>query len=133
MEQVSTKPELVVKQLVTFIRSPTWITPEFSETIAANGRETKYTAEEIERFKTDKRYFLEYRKFVQNTGSSNYELFFKNSEKQRGAYKAFKQMMRERLQGNEELCEKIIPDFEVGCRRYGAKHIINRVSRLTPT
>ncbi|RFU29418.1 hypothetical protein B7463_g6928, partial [Scytalidium lignicola] len=112
----------VVKQMITFIRSPTWITPEFSETIAAQGRETKFLPEEIERFKTDKKYFLEYRKMVQNTGSSNYDLFFKDSNKQKQAFVAFTNMMTKRLKGDKELCDKIIPKFEVGCRRFTPGH-----------
>jgi hypothetical protein len=107
----------VVKQIVSFIRSPTWITPEFSESLAAEGRETKFSPEEIARFKSDKKYFLEYRKKVQNTGSTSYPLFYKGSDAQQKAFENFSRMMRKRLQSREELCSRIIPSFPVGCRR----------------
>jgi hypothetical protein len=104
--------------MVTFIRSPTWITPEFSESIATEGRATRFSPEEIEHFENNKKDFLEYRKMVQNTGSSNYGLFFKDSELQKKAFMNFQKMMKGRLNGNEELCKNIIPKFAVGCRRY---------------
>lgn len=128
---------IVVKHMVTFIRSPTWITPEFSETLAAQGRETRFSPEQIERFKTDKTYFLEYRKRVQNTGSSNFSLFYKRSELQKQAFKNFGRMMKDRLKGNKDLCAKIIPQFPVGCRRYGGQtpliiHMCSRIISFTP-
>ncbi|KIX05594.1 uncharacterized protein Z518_06466 [Rhinocladiella mackenziei CBS 650.93] len=101
-----------------FIRSPTWITPEFSASLAADGRETRYSAEEIKRFNTDKKYFLQYRKDIQNTGSSSFSLYYKGSELQEKAYRDFSQLMRKRLGGDAELCERLIPKFEVGCRRF---------------
>lgn len=116
--QIVPKLQPLVKNMLNFIRSATWITPEFSEALASEGRETRFTPEEIERFKTDKKYFLEYRKKVQNFGSANYPLFYKGSELQQKAFKNFSGMMRKRLQDREELCSKIIPKFPVGCRRF---------------
>jgi hypothetical protein len=101
-----------------FIRSPTWITPEFSQVLASEGRETKFSDEQIQRFKSDKRYFLEYRKMVQNTGSSNFPTFYKGSPRQKEAFKKFSGMMKERLNNNEDVSAHLIPNFEVGCRRW---------------
>ncbi|OQU96347.1 hypothetical protein CLAIMM_02442 isoform 3 [Cladophialophora immunda] len=108
----------VVKKLVNFIRSPTWITPEFSESLAKDGRDTRFTPEEIERFNKDKSHFLQYRKLVQNTGSSSFSLYYKGSDLQEQSMTKFANLMRERLDYNEELCEKLIPKFAVGCRRF---------------
>jgi cation diffusion facilitator CzcD-associated flavoprotein CzcO len=108
---------IVVKKMVTFIRSPTWITPEFSESLAAEGRETRYSPEQIDRFKTDKKYFLEYRKAVQMTGNSNFAIFYKGSELQEKAFIYFTQMMKQRLNNREDIYSHIIPKFAVGCRR----------------
>jgi cation diffusion facilitator CzcD-associated flavoprotein CzcO len=107
----------VAKKLTNFIRSPTWITPEFSESLAKDGRDTKFAPEEIERFNKDKKYFLEYRKLVQNTGSSSFSLYYKGSDLQQQSVVKFANLMRERLGYNEELSEKLIPKFPVGCRR----------------
>ncbi len=106
-----------VQKMFNFIRSPTWITPEFSQALASEGRETKFSAEEIQRFKDDKNYFLEYRKKVQNTGSSNFKTFYKGSVHQKEALKKFSVMMKERLNNKDDLAEHLIPTFPVGCRR----------------
>lgn len=103
--------------MISFIRSPTWITREIDEDLAANGRDTKYSKEEIERFKSDPQYFLEYRKSIHNSLGATFSVFFRDSEEQRVARAEFKEMMRARLKFDEELCEKIIPSFSVGCRR----------------
>lgn len=107
-----------MKRLISFNRSPNWITPEFSESLAAQGRDTKFTAEEIERFNKDKKYFLEYRKKVQNTGSSSFPLYYNGSDLQEQIHEKVVKLMRERLGGNEDLCERLIPKFPVGCKRF---------------
>ena len=108
----------VVAKMLNFIRSPTWITPEFSEGLAAQGRETVFTPEQIQRFKDDKQYFLQYRKQVQNFGSASYSLYYKDSDLQQKVFREYTEMMKQRLDGNEELINYIIPKFPVGCRRY---------------
>jgi hypothetical protein len=107
--------------MISFIRSPTWITPEFSQVLASEGRDTRFSPEQIQRFKDDKQYFLEYRKMVQNTGSSNFITFYRGSPNQQMAFKKFSDMMKERL-GNEPLAAGIIPQFPVGCRRQVYAH-----------
>ena len=104
--------------MINFIRSPTWITPEFSQVLASEGRDTKFAPEQIQRFKDDKKYFLEYRKMVQNTGSSNFGTFYKGSPRQEAAVKNFAEMMKKRLGGDDEVAARLIPNFPVGCRRY---------------
>lgn len=103
--------------MFNFIRSPTWITPEFSQALATEGRETRFSPEQIQQFKDDKRYFLEYRKKVQNTGSANFKTFYKGSLHQQEAVKKFSFMMKERLNNKQDLASHLIPTFPVGCRR----------------
>ncbi|KAF2094890.1 FAD/NAD(P)-binding domain-containing protein [Rhizodiscina lignyota] len=106
-----------VSQVISFIRSSTWITAEFAEQMASNGRETIYTPEEIERFNTDKAYFLEYRKRLARGATISYDVYRKDSALQKNAVERNKKAMRERLSNRSDLCEKVIPSFEVGCRR----------------
>lgn len=103
---------------MSFNRSPNWITPEFSQSLAKDGRNTVFTPEEIERFNKDKKYFLDYRKKVQNTGSGTYGLYYMESDMQKEIMQKCTEIMRTRLKGNEDLCAKLIPNFHVGCRRY---------------
>jgi len=84
---------------------------------AKDGRSTRFTAEEIDRFNNDKKFFLEYRKKVQNGGTATYPLYYKNSELQKKVFQDYTEMMRQRLNWNEELCASLIPKFHVGCRR----------------
>lgn len=107
----------VVKKMVNFIRNPTWITPEFGESLAKDGRATTFTPEEITRFNADKKYFLEYRKLIQNTGSASFSLYYKGSELQQQAFVKFANLMEERLGHDDEMCQKLIPKFPVGCKR----------------
>lgn len=85
--------------------------------MASAGRATTYTPDEIERFNTDKKYFLEYRKKIQNSGSATYALYYKHSDMQKKLFAQYTDLMKQRLKGNEELCSKLIPKFHVGCRR----------------
>lgn len=85
--------------------------------MAAQGRDTIFTKEEIEKFKTDKNYFLDYRKKLQNFGSSSYTLYYKGSELQKKVFQEYTELMRKRLGYESNLCERLIPQFPVGCRR----------------
>ena len=113
-------PQLQPKasKLYSFNRSATWITPEIGAKLATNGRATIFTPEDIQRFKDDKKSFLEFRKEIINGNTDMFKTFYKGSVQQQNAYKNFSAMMRERLNNNEELCEKLIPKFEVGCKRF---------------
>lgn len=85
--------------------------------MAPDGRSTTYSPEDIERFNSDKKHFLEYRKGIQNFGSATYALYYKHSDMQKQLFAKYTELMKQRLQGNEELCGKLIPKFHVGCRR----------------
>jgi hypothetical protein len=107
-----------VCRMINFIRSATWITPEFGQVLAPGGREARFSPEQIQRFKDDKQYFLEYRKKVQNTGSSNFGTFYKGSSRQQEAVHNFSAMMKKRLNNDEDIAAQLIPKFPVGCRRH---------------
>ncbi|RFU26931.1 hypothetical protein B7463_g9411, partial [Scytalidium lignicola] len=116
--QIVPQMQPVVKHLVSFNRSPNWITPEFGQVMAKDGRATIFTKEEINRFNEDKKYFLQFRKNLQNGGSATYPLYYKNSKMQEQVFQKYAELMKQRLGGDEELCEKLIPKFSVGCRRF---------------
>ena len=85
--------------------------------MASHGRQTRYSDEEIERFRADKQYLLDYRRRLQNTGSAAFPLFYKGTELQNKAFNDYTGMMKSRLNYDEHLCERLIPKFQVGCRR----------------
>lgn len=106
-----------VSHLVSFNRSANWVAAEFASELATEGRLTKYSEEEKKRFREDPDYFLEWRKKVEHTVNCMFELFIKDSPVNKEGMKQMTQLMRERLGYDDELCEKLIPDFHLGCRR----------------
>jgi cation diffusion facilitator CzcD-associated flavoprotein CzcO len=117
----------VTSYLISFNRSPTWITPEFGEDMAPSGkgREAFYPNEEKERMR-DPEYLLKYRKWVEDAMNATFYLFRKDSAEQKQAVEAFTVMMKERLNHDERLCKLIIPNFGVGCRRYPLSSCLRR-------
>lgn len=110
---------LDVLKLISFNRSPTWITPEFGESMApqGGGREAFYSEDEKEKMRSDPKYLQEYRKWLEDAMNATFSLFRKDAPAQKEAMIAFSQMMRNRLKNDERLCKLLIPDFGVGCRR----------------
>jgi cation diffusion facilitator CzcD-associated flavoprotein CzcO len=108
-----------VSKLISFNRSPTWITPEFGEDMAphGDGRQSFYSEDEKERMK-DPEYLMKYRKWLEDAMNETYILFRKDAVEQKEAVKAFSVMMANRLKNDERLCRTLIPSFGVGCRRY---------------
>jgi hypothetical protein len=104
--------------LISFNRSPTWITPEFGEDMAphGDGRQSFYSEDEKERMK-DPEYLMKYRKWLEDAMNETYLLFRKDAVEQKEAVKAFSVMMANRLKNDERLCRTLIPSFGVGCRR----------------
>src|SRR5579859_1870016 len=73
--------------LISFNRSPTWITPEFGENLAPSGkgREAFYPEEEKDRMREDPQYLLAYRKMLEDAMNGSFTLFKRDSPEQRGA------------------------------------------------
>ena len=109
-------------KLLSFIRSPTWISPA-PGLMAPKPNDPKldqnlaYVQEEIDRFKKDPKYFMEMRQDMHATFVQNFPRSFKNQKPQLEAVGIFTDVMKERLQHNEELVKLMIPSFPVGCRR----------------
>jgi cation diffusion facilitator CzcD-associated flavoprotein CzcO len=110
-------------KLISFNRSPTWITPEFGEDMAPEdkGRDAVYSEEERAKMQ-DPKYLLEYRKWIENAMNATFYLFRKDSVEQKQAVEAFTLLMQTRLKYDERLCRLLIPNFGVGCRRFTPGH-----------
>lgn len=55
-----------VSKLVNYVRSPTWIAPNFCFDMTKDGSDFAYTQEEREKFKNDPKAFFEFRKALEN-------------------------------------------------------------------
>ncbi|KAB5511525.1 flavin-binding monooxygenase [Coniochaeta sp. 2T2.1] len=108
----------IVKSLLNFARSPTWIAPQFVGRLASDGRATAYTEEQKQKFRDDPPYLLEYRRQIDHEVNGRFLNFYKGSPGQKATRALVEQSMREKLSKMDPvLREKLIPDFDVGCRR----------------
>lgn len=112
-------PQLVeeVGHLTNFVRRPTYITPGLGSAIIGGQAQHVYTEEEKRRFREDPGALHEYRKKIQAGSNRSFDMFVKNSTAQQVGRKHTADMMKSRLNNNEDLAFKLTPEWEVGCRR----------------
>ena len=107
-----------------YIRTPSWITPPVVNVSQEQEGEQKqdrnlnpeYRQDEIEKFRNNSGAYLQMRKELDNTLNGKFRAYFKKSPEQRDVRAQFEERMKQ-LIPNKELQEKLIPGFEVGCRR----------------
>ncbi|KAL6228666.1 hypothetical protein BDW75DRAFT_250991 [Aspergillus navahoensis] len=106
-----------VKHLFSINRSKTWIIPQFAGEFAPEGRDAVFPETQKSRWEKNKDEFLDYRRQVESAINKSFEMSYRNSPLQKWGFENFSKTMRERLGNDQELISKIVPDFEVGCRR----------------
>ncbi|KAI8300803.1 FAD-binding monooxygenase moxY [Colletotrichum sp. SAR11_59] len=105
-----------VKELVHFVREPTWVVPGRLQLLAqgaAGGilgevgmrENADFTEAQIQRFKTDPIFYKKFVKAVEEVVNGNFPI------------EKATEYMKEALGGDERLCNAIIPKFPLGCRR----------------
>ncbi|KAI8165834.1 FAD-binding monooxygenase moxY [Colletotrichum sp. SAR 10_70] len=110
-----------VKELVHFVREPTWVVPGRLQLLAqgaAGGilgevgmrENADFTEAQIDRFKTDPIFYKKFVKAVEEVVNGNFPIVTSVQEKAT-------EYMKEALGGDERLCNAIIPKFPLGCRR----------------
>ncbi|KAI3399789.1 hypothetical protein diail_5585 [Diaporthe ilicicola] len=103
--------------LINFIRHPTWITPGLGSAAIDGAVNYTYTEAEKREFANNPEALKQYRKRLQQITNVGFNMFVKGSQAQKEARRTTARAMRDRLGGDEELASKLIPDWEVGCRR----------------
>ncbi|KAJ9630333.1 hypothetical protein H2204_008551, partial [Knufia peltigerae] len=111
-----------VKHMTSINRSKTWITPEFAAEFAPEGRTAFFSEIQKNKWEKDKDGFLKYRKQVESAMNNFFAMQYKDSDLQKTAFENFTKTMKERLNNREDLISKIVPEFEVGCRRVTPGH-----------
>ncbi|KAL7906991.1 hypothetical protein GGI35DRAFT_482357 [Trichoderma velutinum] len=106
-----------VKSLISFHRSPTWITPEIGSELLTEGRDLVYSDEQRAHWRNNPNEFLKFRKGIENIANSYWPAQIKDGPVQKEWHKQTRQGMEKMLGGNTELISKLIPTFAVGCRR----------------
>ncbi|KAF4269148.1 hypothetical protein CNMCM8812_001588 [Aspergillus fumigatus] len=114
-------PELQPKaaKIVNYIRRATWVSTNLCGNLTKDGMGTnfEFTKEDKQRFRDDPEEFLKYRKVVEASVNSVFRLMLSGSEENRFLFKLVDSVMRARLSKDPELADKLIPKYEIGCRR----------------
>jgi cation diffusion facilitator CzcD-associated flavoprotein CzcO len=101
----SDEPDQEVKHLTSFIRSSTWITPEFAAEFAPEGRTAFFSERQKDEWLHDKDKFLDHRKKVESTMNRFFDLQYKDSDLQKDALENFPKTMRARLSRKPEIAD----------------------------
>ncbi|KAL4945497.1 hypothetical protein BDV06DRAFT_219188 [Aspergillus oleicola] len=117
--QVVPAVQPTAQQITNYIRHPTWVSTNLAGDITKDGMGTNffYTEEEKQLYASDPAAFLEYRKYVERSVNSVYKLMFSGSPENAFLHNLVTGVMQQRLSKKPELIEKLIPDYELGCRR----------------
>lgn len=99
-----------MKEVTTFIREPTWVSP------IPGLEQHVFTAEEKEAFATRAGLLTQYRKNIERGMSGTFGVFLKNTQNQQGTREYMTKQMRDKLSGTN-LEGVLIPEWSVGCRR----------------
>ncbi|KAH7383532.1 hypothetical protein BKA64DRAFT_160741 [Cadophora sp. MPI-SDFR-AT-0126] len=114
--QVVPKLQPKVKSLEVYVRSPTYILPSVGVGIESSTFNEPYTKEEKERFRNDKTYYRKFRKAIEQQMNENFAASIRNSAAQKESRQWAENMMRDSIK-SKELQKKLIPEWELGCRR----------------
>lgn len=114
--------------LKVFMRNPTYIGPQIGASVSnkeadpdamdpgAAGKH-QYTEKEKQKFRDDNDYLLKYRSAVEKSVVGSFTMFFRGSQLNQAAKQMMQADMRQKLGKNEDLINRIIPDWSPGCRR----------------
>ncbi|KAH8896207.1 FAD/NAD(P)-binding domain-containing protein [Thozetella sp. PMI_491] len=113
--QLLPKIQPLASHIDIYIRTPSWITPPVAAP-TPEARDHVYSSEERESFRWNERLYLRKRKEMEDQFNGSFKKFFKGSSGQREFRNQLEARMRT-LIPDENLQSKLIPSFEVGCRR----------------
>ncbi|KAH7141875.1 cyclohexanone monooxygenase [Dactylonectria macrodidyma] len=116
--QVVAAIQPTVKSLVTFIRSPTWITAGFAQSHAGpSGANFAFTKEQKAEFREHPEIYRKYRKEIEGELNARFRFVIADSAEQKEAREYSMNEMRTKL-NDDKILDYLMPkDFAVGCRR----------------
>ncbi|KAF9775988.1 hypothetical protein IL306_005876 [Fusarium sp. DS 682] len=115
--QVLPEMQPTAARIVNYARSPLWISSAFASEFTPEGKNFTYTDEEIQAFKDDGDMFFKLRHSIEHSFNQFFRVSIKDSPEQQHAFREFKAKMEDVLNHDPELCARLIPTFQVGCRR----------------
>ncbi|KAK2016164.1 FAD/NAD(P)-binding domain-containing protein [Colletotrichum eremochloae] len=120
--QIMPEMQKKAKHVTNFVRSRTWISSMFASDLMEKFEGPKgasnhtFTDQEKERFRDDN-YYRQFRRELERELNSAHTITEQNHPTQLEAREAMEKAMREKLEANPEIAEKLIPDFPVACKR----------------
>ncbi|KAK4868954.1 hypothetical protein LT330_006563 [Penicillium expansum] len=115
--QVLPQLQKTAAQLTNYIRTPTWIFSNHAAELTKDGTNFAFTEEEKKEFRDNPASLVELRKEIERSEDNFFNVFFKDSAAQKAAFAQAHASMQERLGKDQELCDKLVPHYELGCRR----------------
>ncbi|KIV82362.1 hypothetical protein PV11_04481 [Exophiala sideris] len=107
--------------VTSFQRGPSWIVARMDPGKLLGkpglGDNPEYTEEDKSRFREDKEAHHQYRKNLIHSINKAFKMFVKDSPENIENQKFAAKQMADKLGNDPELCEKLIPNWELGCRR----------------
>ncbi|OOQ91325.1 putative flavin-binding monooxygenase [Penicillium brasilianum] len=115
--QILPKVQRTAKNVVNYIRSPTWVAANFAANFTPEGKNFRYSEEQKKAFRENPQELLKLRRDIEHGINQLFLSLIKGTDRQLEANNMSKRIMEERLNHDPELCAKLIPTFEFGCRR----------------
>ncbi|KAF7554065.1 hypothetical protein G7Z17_g3176 [Cylindrodendrum hubeiense] len=111
----------VAKKVISFYRTPQWISPGLSLEgyTDEQGRNFDYTEEQKKQFKDDPAFYLSQRKAIETKINASFRANIANHPLQKTTREFVSKQMAVALDHDEELIKRLVPSFPVGCRRLG--------------
>ncbi|KAM0424357.1 hypothetical protein ACHAPT_010504 [Fusarium lateritium] len=112
-------PQMQAKagKIVNYVRTPTWIASAFSSNLTPEGRNFQYSEDQKREFRDNPQHLHQVRKALEHSFNHGFYTFVRDTPHQKAAAKACKENMEEKLNHDPGLCKKLIPEWDVGCRR----------------
>ncbi|KAK5252318.1 hypothetical protein LTS06_003185 [Exophiala xenobiotica] len=108
-------------RVTSFQRGPTWVVSTMSPASLLGKDDTsynpEYTEDEKKRFRDEPGLHHKYRKTIIDSINDSFKMFIKNSPLNQEVLSLARTQMAEKLKHDADLCEKLIPKWELGCRR----------------
>ncbi|KAL6247334.1 hypothetical protein RBB50_005680 [Rhinocladiella similis] len=107
--------------VVSFQRSPTYIYYRMAPSKLLNRDDISgnpvYTEEDKRRFREDPAHLRQYRKTIVHKINNAFKMFIKDTPANKEVSDDARRQMADKLNHDPELCAKLIPSWELGCRR----------------
>ena len=117
--QVTANIATQVKQLYTWVRSPTWITAGFAQKYAGpDGANFEYSEKQKRKFAENLPEYVRYTKEIEDELNQRFKFILNGTPEAREAKEFSTGQMQDKLKGRQDLINMLVPTkFGVGCRR----------------